>query len=308
MALLVLLAALVLEQVRPLEVRSAAAFPLKRYARFLDAHFNDGRSRSGIVAWCLAAAAPALLAWGGHAILQATQPLLAFLFDVIVVYSTLDLRRHSHCFNDIHLALRMGELERARSLIGEWRGRSAERADSGEIARLAIEEMLIRSHRCLFAVVLAYALLPGPSGAVLYRIAAFLDREWGAAGGDDAGEFGRFARRAFRAIDWLPQRFTAACFAVVGDFEGAAYCWRTQAVRWPDSGSGILLASGAGALGVRLGRPVLEAGNLTERPELGLGEETDIDFMQSAIGLVWRTLVLCILLLTLIGIASWVGR
>ena len=84
---------------------------------------------------------------------------------------------------------------------------------------------------------------------------------------------------------------TALCFAIVGDFEDAIYCWRTQAKLWADESSGILLSSGAGALGVRLGMPVYESGEVTERPELGLGDDADVDFMQSTVGLVWRALV-----------------
>ena len=94
---------------------------------------------------------------------------------------------------------------------------------------------------------------------------------------------------------------------MVGNFEDAVYCWRTQAANWHDPSSGILLASGAGAIGVRLGQPVQEVGELCERPELGMGEEADADFMQSAIGLVWRSLVLCVLLIALFWVASWVG-
>jgi adenosylcobinamide-phosphate synthase len=40
---------------------------------------------------------------------------------------------------------------------------------------------------------------------------------------------------------------------------------------------------------------------------LGLGDEADADFMQSTIGLLWRTLVMCLLLLALLWVASWVG-
>jgi adenosylcobinamide-phosphate synthase len=54
--------------------------------------------------------------------------------------------------------------------------------------------------------------------------------------------------------------------------------------------------------------PVYESGEITERPELGLGDDADADFMQSAIGLVWRTLVLCLLLLALFWVATWVGE
>jgi membrane protein required for beta-lactamase induction len=33
-------------------------------------------------------------------------------------------------------------------------------------------------------------------------------------------------------IDWIPQRLTAFVFAVVGDFEDALFCWRSQAAQW----------------------------------------------------------------------------
>lgn len=52
---------------------------------------------------------------------------------------------------------------------------------------------------------------------------------------------------------------------------------------------------------------IYESGEITERPEMGLGEDADADFIQSTIGLVWRSLVVCLLLLALLGIASWVG-
>ena len=78
-------------------------------------------------------------------------------------------------------------------------------------------------------------------------------------------------------------------------------------MQWPDDGFGIVLSSGAGALGVRLGLPVLESGELADRAEIGMGDEADVDFMQSAVGLVWRALVLWLLLLLLLGLASLVG-
>src|SRR5207245_1128446 len=83
---------------------------------------------------------------------------------------------------------------------------------------------LLASHRHVFGVLLWYVLLPGPSGAILYRLAAFLAARW-----QGLGAFGRFAQQAFYVLDWPAVRLTAAAFAVVGDFEDAVYCWRTQA-------------------------------------------------------------------------------
>ncbi len=50
-----------------------------------------------------------------------------------------------------------------------------------------------------------------------------------------------------------------------------------------------------------------EAGGKHYRPELGVGEEADMDFLQSTVGLVWRTLVLWLLLLLMLEIAGWAG-
>lgn len=295
---------LLLEQFHPLAQQRYVQEPLSRYASYLEEHFNDGQQRHGMIAWLVALLPPVILMLVLQFVLSRYQPLLALLLNIAVLYLTMGFRQFSHFFTDIHMALRMGELDRARTLLGEWHGRNAERLSSQEVARLAIEEALLASHRHVFAPLLCFVLL-GPAGAMLYRLAIFFKNQWG---GVEFGPFGDMARRAFVIIDWLPLRCSAAAFAMVGNFEDAVYCWRTQADHWPDKTSGILLASGAGAIGVRLGQPVQElAGGLSERPELGIGEEADADFMQSTIGLVWRTLVLCVLLLVLFWIASWVG-
>ncbi|MDO8959582.1 MAG: CobD/CbiB family protein, partial [Rhodocyclaceae bacterium] len=39
-----------------------------------------------------------------------------------------------------------------------------------------------------------------------------------------------------------------------------------------------------------------------------LGDDADIEHLQSAVGLVWRALGLCLLLLALLTVASWVGQ
>ncbi|WIM06619.1 MAG: CobD/CbiB family protein [Candidatus Nitricoxidivorans perseverans] len=308
MTLLTIILALLIEQARPLAVGRTCAV-LRAWARFLEGQFNAGERRQGLVAWLVGAALPSALllalqgalAWWG-------QWLAAAFLGVVTLYLTMGFRQFSHFFTDIHLALRAGELERARQLLAEWRGQTGERLTSGEVARLAIEEALLSSHRHVFAPLFWFVLL-GPAGALLYRLSAFFFREWG--NGSQFGEFGEFARHAFGAIDWLPVRVTATAFAIVGDFEDAVFCWRSQAGRWPDPADGILLASGGGALGVRLGLPVHDADGDSDdggkRPELGTGDPADTDFMQSTIGLVWRTLVMALLLLALLSVAGWAG-
>ncbi|MEY3202619.1 MAG: hypothetical protein RIR70_2169 [Pseudomonadota bacterium] len=309
MSLLSLIAALLLEQVRPLpESIWSSGGIFSRYAAFIERHFNAGQARHGMIAWVVAVVPLVLLSAVVFYLLYFISPLLSLLFNLGVLYLTMGFRQVSHYFSDIHLALRGGDIDTARTLIGKWRGRSGEGLSSSDVARLAIEEGLVASHRHVFGVVIWFLLLPGPAGAIFYRLTQLLAREWGEHSDQAFSQFGDFARRAFFLIDWLPVRVSAAAFAIVGDFEDAIYCWRTQAAKWPQAGLGVLLASGAGAIGVRLGMPIHEHGELADRPELGVGLDADADFMQSTIGLVWRALVLCLLLLLVLWVASWVGH
>lgn len=307
MSFLSILCVLVLEQLRAAPAALMQSWQTA-YAGVLERHFNAGERHHGATAWGVGVALPALLVLLLQIALDAVHPVVGFVFDVAVLYLAMGFRQFSHFFTDIQLALRMGELERARQLLGEWRGRSASRSGSAEIARLTIEQGIVSSHRHVFAPLLWFVVF-GPAGAVLYRLSLGMSQQWTVAG-EPHGEserFGSFAQQAFQAIDWLPARLTAVTFAIVGDFEDAIYCWRTQADQWPDAASGILLASGAGALGIRLGLPLADELGIEARPELGLGDDADIEHLQSAIGLVWRALLVCLLLLALFTVGSWVG-
>lgn len=305
MTLLSLIVALLIEQLRPLPVERFVQTPLKAFARFLEDRFNDGNASHGMVAWWVAILTACFASFLIYFLLWSVHWLLALAFNIVVLYLTMGFRHTSHYFTDIQLALRMDEIPRARQLISEWRGRTHDESSSSEVARLAIEEALISAHRNVFGVIFWFVLLPGPSGALLYRLARFFDDQWGERRTNEAdfGDFGDFARKAFRALDWVPVRLTAAAFSIVGDFEDGVHCWRSQATQWKDKASGILLAAGGGALGVRLGMPIFESGEVVERPEMGIGDDADADFMQSTIGLVWRTLVLVFLVLALLGVS-----
>jgi len=138
---------------------------------------------------------------------------------------------------------------------------------------------------------------------VLYKLSALLAEKWGRRRGEEFRAFGRFSARVFHVIDWVPLRLTAMGFAIAGDFEDAVQCWRAQFRTWTDPDAGVILASGAGALGVRLGGPLPRDGGVIYRPELGTGDDPDANYLQSAIGLVWRTLVTWMIVLLLITIA-----
>src|SRR6267378_3633397 len=196
MGVIAIIAALLIEQWRPLGDRKSVNAALGAWAGWLEQSFNGGEPRHGTTAWLVAVLPAAAAAAVLHALFYALHPLLALAFNI---------------------------------------------------------------------------------GALLYRLAAFLAARW-----QGLGSFGRFAQQAFYVLDWPAVRLTAAAFAVVGDFEDAVYCWRTQAPSWPEPNAGIVLAAGAGAMGVRLGMPVQEVDGMHPRPELGISSRATLITISSS--------------------------
>src|SRR5258706_12342829 len=253
MSFLSILFTLLIEQARPLSPRNAVHRWYVRYVNSLGNHFNAGEQDQGMVAWLLAVLPWVLVCAAIHYFLSDISIAAAWVWNVAVLYLTMGFRQFSHAFTEIVEALRVGDLDRARVLLTEFRGESAAEYNSTEIAKVAIEEGLIDSHRHVFGVIFWFLILPGPSGAVLYRLAGILERKWGSRSTQDYGDFGKFAQKIFHFLDWIPVRLTASSFPVPGDFGDAVYCWRSQATTWLNPEQGVVLASGAGALGVRLG-------------------------------------------------------
>jgi adenosylcobinamide-phosphate synthase len=303
MSVVAIIAALLLEQWRPLGDRKAYHALLSRWAGWLEDTFNAGESRHGRIAWMVAIAPPVLGSLALYYVLFWLHPLFALALNIAALYITLGFRQFSHYFTAIQLEVKAGELDRARELIGTWRGESARHRTKEEVIRLSIEEALAASHRHVFAVLFWFMVLPGPSGAILYRLAGHLARRW-----SGQGDFGMFATRVHAAMEWPAVRLTAIAFAIVGDFEDAIYAWRAQAASWMDPKIGIVLAAGAGAIGVRLGMPLAEAdGTVRPRPELGVGELADVPFLDSTVGLLWRSLVVWVFLLGLLTMTRIFG-
>ena len=311
MTVLALIAALILEQIRPLNDRAALSRPLNACLDFIEHNLNAGAHHHGMAAWLITVLPMLVASVAVYYLLYQVSGILAWAWNVAILYLTMGFRQFSHHFTDIHKALDEGDLPRARLLTSAWRGRPADDLNTTEVARVAIEEAFVASHYHVFGVLFWFAFLPGPSGAVLYRMALMLRSRWGSKTGPEHGGFGVFSNTAFHVLDWIPVRLTAAGFAIVGNFEDAVYCWRNQAAKWRDPEQGIVLAAGAGAIGVKLGKPLREGvsaigPSIDERVEIGVGDEADAAFLNSTVGLAWRALVLWLLLLLLLAIATMV--
>ena len=293
MSLLALLAGLLAQYAYPIRGRQPLMAFYGRMCLSVAKRLNAGDRNSGILAWfalMLLVLVPVAVLM---ALAAAIHPVITWLLEGAAIYATLRFLATTGQMSAIEKSLREGDLSGAASRLGQWRGEPAEAEDASAIARLAAEHALRESHQGTFAPLFWYLVLPGPLGLVLYPLALRAARNWEHLVDPEDRDFGWFAARAFQALDWIPQRLTAFAFAVVGNFEDALYCWRSQAAGWVRSEEeGIVLASGAGALGVRLGEPIPGGESFIARPALGQGELAREDALASLEGLLWRALVL----------------
>ncbi len=317
MTLFSILLVLVIEQFRPLRADNPVYAAVRAFAARIEHSFNAGQPEHGRMGWLVMVSVlvvPVLLVYW---LLALAGPLAQFAWTVLIVYLTLGFRHYSHYFTAIQTALNSGELVEARRLLAEWTHQDVRDLNAREVARLSVENALITTHRHVFGVFFWLLLPLGPGGAVLYRVAEYVARAWNGPEMKDEA-FGRFAKKAFDLIDWLPARLSAIAFAIVGNFEDAIYAWRNFARRWSSESTGIILSAGGGAMGVRLGTPAEYAPGVPEiditaydpagnEIEILPGDEPSPRALQSTVGLIWRALLLWILMLLLVSVANWLG-
>ena len=318
MTFLSILCALLIEQLKPLRADNPIYTEIKAMAARMEGWFNAGQARHGQRGWIfmmLALMLPTLLIYW---LCMKISPIAAFAWNVCIVYLTLGFRHYSHFFTSIQLALNTGDDVTARHLLAEWTRQDTVGMDVAEISRIAVEKALISTHRNVFGVFFWFLMPLGPAGAVMYRVAEYLARAWNDSSRAGSETFGQFSARAFYIIDWIPVRLTAIAFAIVGNFEDAIYAWRNFASNWKDEAIGIILSSGGGAMGFRLGTPLENATDILPvdaaivdsiaiEADSVPGDEPSIRALQSTVGLVWRALLLWMLLLLLLSMAVWLG-
>lgn len=315
MGFFAILIALLIEQARPLGHDNPVHAGMRDWTRWVRRSLDAGAHPQGWVAWSVAVGVPTLGVALVHGLLDALLGgWAAFICTVVVLYLCVGFRQFSHHFTDIRDALESGDETAARDALARWQRVDVQSLARDELLRHVIEHSVLAAHRHVFGVWLCFLVFGflglGPAGAVFYRLAEFLARDWAAR--DDttpSPALNQAAERAWRLIDHIPARATALGFAVVGNFEDAVANWRQDAARFPQPNNGVLLAAASGALNVRLGgQPLGE-----DVPLLGEGEEaprTDgrvpqLAHLGSVVGLIWRSVVLWMLLLALLMLARF---
>jgi adenosylcobinamide-phosphate synthase len=270
-----------------------------RLASWLEARLYADRRGSGVRAWLLTVMPLVILAYGIETWLGRLSAWAAFLFNVLLLYAAIGLRSLADHATPVASALRDGDLVRARVAVGRMVSRDTQALDEHQVAAAATESVLENGNDAVFGALFWFALLGAP-GALLYRLANTLDAMWGYRTARYEN-FGWAAARIDDVLNYLPARFTALSYMLLGQTTRAWRCWRTQARQWDSPNAGPVMATGAGALGVRLGGAAPYDGVWESRPDLGEGDLPDADSIERSLALVRRGVVLWLVVAFLCG-------
>lgn len=293
MILLTLVAAIGLDHYKPLSRPSPVEDCLAPKADWLHDHFNAGGVRHGWLAWAVGALLPAAIAGVSVGVLHVISPPLVWAIGLGALYFAMGYRQVELRARDIVGALTVLDLDRARRFLGDWRVDPASEADAETVARDGIRAVFRLGLERLFGVIFWFALLD-LSGVLMHFLTRYLAARWA---GDAA--FGGPARQVANWLDWLPARTLAFSFAIAGNFDHALAAWRAQSGN-PDNET-VVVAAGAGALGVRLGDTRAAP---DESGPSRAWEAPGAEYLEGATRLVWRALLLWLAVLAMIWLAG----
>ncbi|TSE33642.1 CobD/CbiB family protein [Tepidimonas charontis] len=301
MTFFAVLFALLLDQARRPGLEGALAAPAQGWADWVQRQLDAGHSVHGLLVWSLAWGAPVLGAALGYALLDRASGLLGFAWTLLVLYLLLGFRQFSHPFTAIRAALESGDETRARALLADWLGTTVVDWPREELLRRTLAQGVLAAQRHVFGVlvwfVVGAALGLGPAGAVAYRQAAYLAHRWAQterAVSPVSAAVATLTQRMWYWLDAAAARVTVLVFAMVGHFEEALARWRLHAGAWHESSDTLVLAVAEGALQVRL--LPRSADDPLRGAEL---REPQLAHMASAVGLVWRGVILWLLALAI---------
>lgn len=316
MTFFALVIALLLEQIRPVSddnrIRQFFYRWLKKHHAQYQAKGVEACDRRSLRTWLMAVFFPFVLVALVYQGLAYFSVLLAGLYFCAVVYLSIGFRQFSHHFNAVKKALQDGRSDDALFALQAWQPQ-AQDLEGSWLCLIRVSVLEVQHHvlGVIAALVIGALLGFGPAGAVLYRWSlAFLTliRQDKIKASEPALQTHQAllqkAEKAWKIINYLPNRLTLVAFAVVGRFDDVMSVWREYAHRaQPIEHDAILLDAASVVLGVRLQEP-------PSSPEDDLLAGALFSDIQEAhmdvwIALAWRSVLLWIFLLGLIQISSW---
>ena len=267
---------------------------------------KDAR-RTRLAGLLLAMTLPALSSALARIALDFTPSKFRQPFEVGLLSTTLSMRGLARAALAVERELENGDLETARTHVGEFVGRDTAHLSMSEVARAAIESVAENTSDGVVAPML-YGLLWGAPGALAYKAINTLDSMVGHPQ-PPYEHLGWASARLDDLANLLPARLTALFVAVVsGSTRGAVAAVATARHYGPltkSPNAGWAEASFAGALGLRLGGTNSYGGVLRRGPILGSGHPPEATDVRRAVRLMHR---ICFLLACLSLAAVLAGR
>ena len=239
-----------------------------------------------------------LMGWGSVVIpvvifgllLQLIFGVIGVVIDIVGLYFVIGRKSLATHANAVESALADSNIDLARERVGMIVSRDSASLDENGVVKATVESVLENGNDAIFGAIFWF-IVAGLPGAFLFRAANTLDAMWGYKS-SRFSEFGWFAARVDDLMNWAPARLTALSYALVGATSAALTSWKTQAAECQSPNAGVVMATGAGALEVKLGGAALYRGKLEERPQLGCGDLAVADDISRALNLIDRALLL----------------
>jgi adenosylcobinamide-phosphate synthase len=189
--------------------------------------------------------------------LERLLPALSFiglLAEAVALKPTFALRDLFIATNRVQTPLDRGDLDSARTAVGQLVSRDVSRLDESEVAAAAVETLAENAGDSVVAPLLFYATF-GLPGAYGYRMANTLDAMIGYRGRYEY--LGKVAARLDDLLNLLPSRLTALATVIASPLAGAsaAGAWRGAiegSRRTASPNAGWPMSAAAGALDLRL--------------------------------------------------------
>jgi len=261
--------------------------------------------QQGVLAWSLAVLPLVFICYLLLNQLLAISLWFWIIFNVAIVYLTLGGKSLMLHADNIYRPLQQGDIEQARYHVSRIVSRNTEKMTEDEIVSSTIESVLENGNDAVFAPMIWFLLLGAP-GALLFRLANTLDAMWGYKT-EQYLWFGWCSAKSDDVLGWLPARITAFFYAIQGNFHQGFYCWQHQAKLCQSPNGGVVMTTGAGALGVVIGGPTYYHGVLYDKKPMGIGERATSEAIYRANRLVTRgsfALAYLCLFLALIGFCT----
>lgn len=238
-------------------------------------------------------------------------PIAGTLVTAVATYTVLGGTSLARTGSELASRLERDDVAGARDLLPSLCGRDPAFLDADGLARAGLESVAENTSDAQVAPML-WGAVAGVPGLLVYRGANTLDAMIGYRN-ERYTRFGWAAAKFDDVLNYVPARVAGVLTAVAGRPGPAIRAWMRDAEGHPSPNAGVVEASFAGALGIRLGGETHYPHGVEMRPTLGDGPAPTTADLRRAVNLSRRVQMLATavavgqLLLGGLGFGVWSG-